>query len=173
MRRILQIFVALALLVAPLGSSAVWADHHEKESSSKASSAKKAKKAKSETTSTASSPTKKSADNSKKSAAGKKEPASTTSTANKSGKESTTDSVKSSTTAATKKAKKAAPAGPVNINTASAEELQTLPNIGPKKAQAILDHRKKNGKFTAVDGLKEVPGIGDKTFVGLKQFLEL
>ena len=75
--------------------------------------------------------------------------------------------------AAGTKAKKAAPAGPVNINTASAAELQTLPNIGPKKAKAILDHRKKNGKFTSVDGIKEVPGIGDKTFVGLKQFLKL
>ena len=95
--------------------------------------------------------------------------------------------MKSSTTAATKKAKKAAPAGPVNINTASAEELQTDNSkksaagkkepacriLGPKKHRLSLDHRKKNGKFTAVDGLKEVPGIGDKTFVGLKQFLEL
>jgi comEA protein len=52
----------------------------------------------------------------------------------------------------------------VNINTASAEELATLPGIGKKLGQAIVDYRKQNGDFTGVDQVRDVPGIGDKTF---------
>ncbi len=56
----------------------------------------------------------------------------------------------------------------VNINTADAATLQTLPNIGPAKADAILKHRQQNGPFRAAEDLKNVTGIGDVTFEKLK-----
>lgn len=51
----------------------------------------------------------------------------------------------------------------VNLNTATPEELQTLNGIGPVKAQAIVDYRKKNGQFKTVDELQNVEGIGPAT----------
>ena len=56
----------------------------------------------------------------------------------------------------------------VNINTASKDELDVLPGIGPVKAQAIVDYRKANGPFKSVEDLKKVNGIGDATFDKLK-----
>lgn len=56
----------------------------------------------------------------------------------------------------------------VNINTATKEELDVLPGIGPVKAQAIVDYRKANGPFKSLDDLKKVKGIGDATFDKLK-----
>lgn len=51
----------------------------------------------------------------------------------------------------------------VNINTATKDELDGLKGIGPTKAQAIVDFRKKNGPFKSVDDLQNVPGIGPAT----------
>ncbi len=62
----------------------------------------------------------------------------------------------------------AAEEGPVNLNTASAAELATLKGIGPAKAQAIVEHRDKNGAFKSVDDLKLVRGIGDKMLEQLR-----
>ena len=54
-------------------------------------------------------------------------------------------------------------AAAVNINTASKEELTTIKGIGDKRAQEIIDYRKKNGDFKSVDELEKVPGIGPGT----------
>ena len=48
----------------------------------------------------------------------------------------------------------------VNINTATKDELTTLKGVGDKRAQEIIDYRKKNGNFKSVDELGKVPGIG-------------
>jgi competence protein ComEA len=48
----------------------------------------------------------------------------------------------------------------VNINTATKEELMTVKGIGEKRAQEIIDYRKKNGNFKSVDDLEKVPGVG-------------
>ena len=59
-------------------------------------------------------------------------------------------------------------AGLVNINTASAAELQTLSGIGPSVAQSIIDERTKNGPFASVDDLMRVSGIGEKKLAKIK-----
>lgn len=63
--------------------------------------------------------------------------------------------------------------GTVNINTASAEELQKLPGIGPSMAERILAFRKENGKFHSPDDLLQVSGIGEKKFARLKPFVRV
>lgn len=59
------------------------------------------------------------------------------------------------------------PAGPININTASQEDLETLPGIGPSKAAAIIEYRQQHGPFARIEDLQEVKGIGPKTFEAL------
>lgn len=56
----------------------------------------------------------------------------------------------------------------VDLNTATMEQLDTLPGVGPVTAQHILDWRTANGRFTAVDQLREVDGIGEARFAKLK-----
>ena len=51
----------------------------------------------------------------------------------------------------------------INVNSASIEDLQHLPNVGPKTAAAILDYREAHGSFDSLDELKEVSGIGPAT----------
>jgi competence protein ComEA len=60
---------------------------------------------------------------------------------------------------------------PININTADAEALQTLKDIGPITAQKIIDHRTKNGPFKKKEDIKKVEGIGDKTYEKLKSHI--
>ena len=59
----------------------------------------------------------------------------------------------------------------LNINTATASELGTLPGIGPSMAQRIIHYRLENGPFTSVDALQNVKGIGAKTLAKLKPFI--
>jgi competence protein ComEA len=53
-----------------------------------------------------------------------------------------------------------APAGPVHLNTATLEQLDALPGVGPVTAQKILDYRQEHGAFASVDELDAIPGIG-------------
>jgi len=59
----------------------------------------------------------------------------------------------------------------VNINTASLTELQTLPRIGPKVAQRIINYRKEHGPFKRVEDIMKVRGIGEKTFLRIKDLI--
>ncbi len=59
----------------------------------------------------------------------------------------------------------------VNINTASADELMTLPGIGASKAQKIIDYREENGGFSSTEDLMNVPGIKAGTYDSLKDLI--
>jgi competence protein ComEA len=59
----------------------------------------------------------------------------------------------------------------VNLNTATMADLDTLPRIGPAMAQRILDYRAAEGRFASVEDLRNVTGIGDKTFAALKDLI--
>jgi competence protein ComEA len=61
--------------------------------------------------------------------------------------------------------------GKVNINTADAATLDTLPRVGPAMAARIIEWRETNGRFSSVEDLMNVTGIGDKTFEGLKDLV--
>lgn len=60
----------------------------------------------------------------------------------------------------------------IDINTASLEELQTLPGIGPSKARAIIEYREKQ-QFSKIEDIMNVPGIGEKTFERLKDRIKV
>jgi len=59
----------------------------------------------------------------------------------------------------------------ININTASVTELQSLPRIGPKVAQRIVDYRTQNGPFKKAEDLMKVRGIGEKIFNQIKDLI--
>ena len=61
----------------------------------------------------------------------------------------------------------------VNLNTATVAELDTLPRVGPAIAQRIIDWRTSNGRFSAVDDLLSVPGIGEKMLESLRPLVVL
>lgn len=59
----------------------------------------------------------------------------------------------------------------VNINTASQEELETLPGIGPVTAEKIIEYRQANGDFSSIEGIQKVSGIGPATFEKIKDLI--
>ena len=61
----------------------------------------------------------------------------------------------------------------VNINTATKDELDKLPGIGPVKAQAIIDYRTKNGPFKSLEDIQKVSGIGPETFKDMQGKISL
>ena len=63
--------------------------------------------------------------------------------------------------------------GKININTADSTSLQTLNGVGPATAQKIIDYRQSNGRFSSVEDIKNVSGIGDKTFEKLKDSITI
>jgi competence protein ComEA len=75
--------------------------------------------------------------------------------------------------AATHTTAKPAPAVAVNINTASAAELEALPGIGAAMAARIVEYRQKNGPFKKIEDLMNVRGLGEKNFLKLKPQLTL
>ncbi len=72
-----------------------------------------------------------------------------------------------------KASSKAAATEKVNLNTATLEQLQTLPGVGPAVAKRILDHRTKVGKFSKIEEILNVKGIGEKRFQRMKDRLVL
>ena len=68
-------------------------------------------------------------------------------------------------------AKKKPPAAPINLNTATSDELQQVPGIGPVTAEKILQMRKAYGPFKSVDDLRAIKGIGPKRLEKMRKYL--
>lgn len=64
--------------------------------------------------------------------------------------------------------KRGKPAQPVNLNTATLEQLETVPDVGPALAQRILDWRSEHGRFESVAQLRQVRGIGERKFADMR-----
>jgi competence protein ComEA len=62
-------------------------------------------------------------------------------------------------------------AGPVNLNTATLEQFESLPGVGPATAQAIIAFRDKEGRFNSIEALLDVRGIGDAKFEALRELV--
>jgi competence protein ComEA len=76
------------------------------------------------------------------------------------------------TTAKPKAGAAAKPAAtPVNLNTATVAELETLPGVGPATAARIVEYRQKNGGFKKIEELMNVRGVGEKSFLKIKDLL--
>jgi competence protein ComEA len=63
------------------------------------------------------------------------------------------------------------PSGKVNLNQATLDQLNSLPGVGPVTAQRILDWRTQHGRFTRVEQLREIDGIGERRFTQLRELV--
>ena len=72
-----------------------------------------------------------------------------------------------------KPAASASASSPINLNTATVAQLETLPGIGARTAQLIVEHRQKNGGFKKVEELMNIKGIGEKSFLKLKPMVSV
>lgn len=70
-------------------------------------------------------------------------------------------------------AEKAQPAGKINVNTATAEQLTQLPGVGERLAARIVEHREKEGPFKSAQELMNVKGIGERNFQKLQPYLSV
>lgn len=61
--------------------------------------------------------------------------------------------------------------GKVNLNLADSATLQTIPGIGPSKAERILDYRNTNGRFKTIEDIMNITGIGEKTFESIRAYI--
>jgi competence protein ComEA len=81
------------------------------------------------------------------------------------------------TVATQEKAGKSKPAPavttPINLNTATAADLQALPGVGAATARLIIEHRDKNGGFKKIEELMNIKGIGEKSFLKLKPMVTI
>jgi competence protein ComEA len=64
-------------------------------------------------------------------------------------------------------------ASPLNLNTATKAQLQTLPGVGARTAELIIEHREKNGGFKKIEELMNIKGIGEKSFLKLKPLISV
>ncbi|WP_437114232.1 helix-hairpin-helix domain-containing protein [Streptomyces syringium] len=64
------------------------------------------------------------------------------------------------------------PSGPISLNAATVEQLDTLPGVGPVLAQHIIDYRTRHGGFRSVDELRQVNGIGNRRFTDLRPLVQ-
>jgi competence protein ComEA len=67
----------------------------------------------------------------------------------------------------------AAPPGPIDLNSATPEQLDALPGVGPVTAQRILEWRTRNGRFARVEQLREIEGIGERRFGQLRELVRV
>src|SRR5262249_28305143 len=98
-----------------------------------------------------------------------------TSSRSKSSRSTTTsDSSGSKTVSSTGSSSgKLAPGETVNINTATAEQLDALPGIGPTKAQAIIDYRNEHGRFSSIEDIQKVKGIKEGEFSKIQDYIRV
>lgn len=97
-----------------------------------------------------------------------------TSSRSKSSKSTTSESSESKAVSPTGSSTgKLAPGQTVNINTATAEQLDALPGIGPSKAQAIIDYRNEHGRFNSIEDIQNVKGIKEGEFSKIKDYIRV